>query len=452
MKINVVRDKSFYKRMFAIMIPVAAQQAINMGVNMMDTVMLGSFGEVQLSASSLANSFYSFFTVMCLGIIGGCSVLVAQFFGAGDLERARQTFSLAARMAVILGAVFAVLTFFFPAQIMRMFTSEEDVIAQGVRYLEITVWVFIIHGLSQVVSFLMRSVRVAQLGLYVSIISFFVNIFANWVFIFGKFGMPRMEIAGAALGTLIARIAEFIVTFWYVLRKDKVLGIKLSDFLHNPPGEIIRKYVGTGMPAMISDSLLGMGNTAVAMVLGRMGAAVVAANSICMVVDRLFTVIVQGVGNAASIITGNTIGEGNHEKALAEGNTFYIISIGIGLLNGLLMLAVAPLTMRFYNITPATLQVTKEMMLAYAFIIIFGSIQSVMTKGVLRGGGDTKFLMKADILFMWVVSIPLGLLVGPVLRLPGWLTIICLRIDYMIKSFWCISRLKSGKWIKNITR
>ena len=451
MRFRITKDREFYHKVLLIMLPVAAQQAINMGVNMMDTIMLGNFGEVQLSASSLANSFYMLYGILCMGIIGGCSVMVSQYWGAGDLEKAREVFSLAFRLAAVLGLVFAIVTWMFPGLIMGLFTSDPEVIDAGIRYLKLTAFIYMIHGTSQVVAFLMRSVRQAQLGLYVSVISFFVNIFANWVFIFGKLGAPRMEIAGAALGTLIARCTEFLVTFIYVLRIDQKLRLRLSDFWHNPAKALYKKYFQVGAPALVSDGLLGLGSTAISMVLGRMGSDVVAANSICMVVDRLFTVVVQGVSNASGIVTGNTIGEGQLDKAQEQGETFYFMSIMCGILSALLVSVGGPLTIRLYNLQPETIMVTRNMMYAYAVVMFFSAIQGIMTKGVLRGGGDTRFLLKADVLFMWLVSIPLGIFAGLILHAPGWVTVLCLRIDFAIKSFWCVSRLKSGKWIKNIT-
>ena len=119
------------------MIPVALQQAINMGVNMLDTMMLGSFGEVQLSAARLANQYYSFYQILCNGIIGGASVLAAQYWGARDKGRVRETFSMALRLTVLVALFFSVLTWLFPAQIMSIYTTEADVIGQGVRYLRI---------------------------------------------------------------------------------------------------------------------------------------------------------------------------------------------------------------------------------------------------------------------------------------------------------------------------
>jgi len=217
MKIRLIKEREFYRSVLTIMLPVALQQAINMGVNMLDTMMLGSFGEVQLSASSLANQYYNLFVILCLGIIGGCSVLAAQYWGAGDRDNVRQTFNMGLRLALGISIIFSIITWLFPRQIMSLYTTEADVIEQGVRYLKITTFIFVFHGTSYVAALMMRSVGQAHLGLIVSLISFVVNIGGNYVFIFGKFGAPRMEIAGAALGTLIARLAEFITTFVFKL-------------------------------------------------------------------------------------------------------------------------------------------------------------------------------------------------------------------------------------------
>lgn len=447
MRITLVKEKAFYTSVLSIMLPVALQQAINMGVNMLDTMMLGSFGEVQLSASSLANQYYAFFSVLYMGIIGGSSVLAAQYWGAGNSEKVRETFSMALRLALGAALFFTVLTLLIPDRIMRIYTSEQAVIDQGVRYLRITAFIFAIHGTGLVAAQLMRSVGQAKLGLVVSIISFVVNILANYIFIFGKFGAPRMEIAGAALGTLLARTAEFAATFLYILVIDKKLRLRPRHLLISPSSAFYKSYFRLGAPVLVSDALLGLGGNIVSVVLGHMGAAVVAGNAICQVIDRLCTVVISGISNASGIITGNTIGLGDKKRAIEQGETFYLLSIIFGAVGSVLIFLLGPLTISLYRVSPETIRITRQLMNAYVIIIFFQAVQSVMTKGVLRGGGDTRFLMKADILFMWLVSIPLGIASGLIFGWPAWLTMLCLRADYVIKSIWCVSRLMSGKWI-----
>ena len=451
-KIEVVTEKSFYTRVLAIMLPVAAQQAINMGVNMMDTMMLGSFGEVQLSASSLANAFYQIYQIFCMGITAGCSILMAQYWGAGRADESKQSFALGMRLTLLFGTLFTVVTAAAPEGIMKLYSDDPAVIEAGAGYLRITVWIFLIHGFGLVAAQLMRSVGQPKLGLYVSVISFAVNIFANWVFIFGNLGAPRMEIRGAALGTLIARISELVVTFVFILRIDKKLKLTIKDLLRRPSKEITDKYLKVGLPALCSDAMLGFGRTAVSMVIGRMGTVAAAANSMVQVVDRLFTVVIQGISNAASIVIGQSIGSGEKHKAQVQGKTLLYMAIAVSAVSCLLFMTVGPFTLRFYTIAEETARVTRQMMVTYSFLIIFQCIGSVMTKGVLRGGGDTRFLMAADVAFLWLISVPAGYVSGVVMGMPIYIACVFLRLDDILKSVMCVLRLNSGKWIHEVSR
>lgn len=445
-----VRDKYFYKTAFLIALPIAAQQIINIGVNLMDTIMLGSFGEIQISASSLANQFYFIFHILCLGIGGGAAVMTAQYWGAQDKEAISRTMSIMHRICASIAIVLLVLTLMFPSQIMALYTEDAAVIENGARYLKILAFAYLIHGLSITTTIVLRTVRVVRLAFYATCCSFMVNVFFNWVFIFGKLGAPRLEIAGAAIGTLLARLVEFAIIFGYLLFVDRKIQYKLRYLIQKIDISILKEYMQLGVPVIISDAFLTFGNSALAMIMGRMGAQMVAANAITTVTVQISTVFIMGISNASGVITGNTIGKGEYEKAHAQGVTFLALSALIGALAGLLISLISPYIISFYNITAETREIARQLMNAVAFIVVFQSIQSVMTKGVLRGGGDTRFLMLADVLFLWIASIPLGYFAGLVWNWPPYAVYLCLRIDFIIKSFWCIHRLNSQRWIKNV--
>lgn len=445
-----VRDKNFYKTALFIALPIAAQQIINIGVNLMDTIMLGSFGEIQLSASSLANQFYFIFHILCLGIGGGAAVMTAQYWGAKDKDSISRTLALMQRISVAIAIVFSILTLLFPNQIMALYTKDAAIIENGAKYLKIIAFVYLFHGLSLTTTIVLRTVGVVRLAFYTSCFAFFINVFFNWVFIFGKLGAPRLEIAGAAIGTLLARLFEFGITFGYLFFFDRKIQYKLGYFVQKINTSILKEYLHIGVPVIISDAFLTFGNSALAMIMGRMGSQMVAANAITTVTVQISTVFIMGISNASGVITGNTIGKGEYEKAHAQGVTFLVLSAIIGVLAGLIITLISPVIINFYNITPETKEIAEQLMLAVAFIVVFQSIQSVMTKGVLRGGGDTKFLMIADVLFLWVASIPLGYLAGLVWNWPPYAVYFCLRIDFVIKSFWCINRLNGQKWVRNV--
>ena len=442
-----VRDRSFYKKVFVILIPIVMQSIINQGVNMMDTIMVGKLGEASISASSLANQFYNIFVFLCMGISAAGVVLSSQYFGAKDLRTVRRVFDLSLQIVVVSGLVFAVLTLLFPEGIMSIFTKEQDVIELGAGYLRVTAFIYLPHGISLVLSNIMRSVSNARLGLYVSIASFVVNIGANYIFIFGKLGAPAMGVMGAAVGTLIARAVEFTFCTVYLMKYEKVLGYSFRGLLKSPSKELFQEFRRLGMPAVISDSILALAASAVSIILGHMGKEIVSAYAIVTVMDRMATVAIMGVASASGVIIGQSVGEGEFERAQKEGCTFLILSVLVGLVGGILVLTLGEWSIGLYEITPSTVQITVSMMQASAIVVFFQSIQSALSKGILRGGGDTKFLMVADIIFQWVASIPLGALAGLVLKLDPFIVLIVLRIDFIIKSVWLVLRLKGGKWI-----
>lgn len=258
-----------------------------------------------------------------------------------------------------------------------------------------------------------------------------------------------MEVRGAALGTLLARIFEFCVIMGYFFFRETRIRFRLSD-IFSKCSDLLGEYLKIAVPVLISDTLLGLGNSAVAVVMGHIGAVFVAANSITTVVQQLSTVVIQGVCQASCIMTGNVLGEGDTEKAQRQGVTFAALGFVIGVVGCILILLLKNPIIGLYNITEETRSLAGELMNAVGFVVIFQAMNSILTKGLLRGGGDTRFLMVADILFLWCASIPLGALAGLYFHWSGFAIYFCLKIDQFIKSFWCLWRLHSRKWIKKI--
>ena len=433
----------------AFALPIALQQLITVGVNMADNIMLGQLGEAPMSGATLANNFITIFQIMCMGLGMGASVLVSRFFGMKDKLSMKKSVIIMFRLLFIVATAFSIATALFPSQIMGLFTVEEEVIRQGTGYLLISIPCYYLNGYAVTSSIMLRSVGKANVPLISSCCSFFINIFFNWVFIFGKLGAPEMGVNGAALGTLIARVVEFSVILGFMFFKDTNIELRLRDLTLSVK-DLVKEYIRISIPVLVSDTLLGLGNSAVAVVMGHIGASFVAANSITTVVMSLATVVIQGISQASCTITGITLGKGDVEKAQAQGVTFAALGFIIGGFGCALILAISNVVVGAYKIEPETAVLAKDLMHALAFVIWFQAANSILTKGTLRGGGDTKFLMVADIIFLWIFSIPLGALTGLVLKWPGFWVYIMLRIDQFIKCIICVVRLKSGKWIKRI--
>ncbi len=440
-----IKDKTFYKTVCAIAIPIALQGLITSGVNMMDTIMIGKVGETELSAVSLANQFIAIFHIFCMGIGMGASVLVARYYGMKDKKGLKGTVSVMLRLCLILSALFSVATAICPELIMKIYTKELPIIALGERYLVWSVLSYLLLGLSLTSTIVLRNVGQVKIPLYTSIGAFFINVGANYVFIF----VCDMSVAGAALGTLVARIFEFSVICGYLFFKDREIGFRIKD-IFTPVGELWREYIRVSIPVLISDGILALGNSSVAMVIGRLGESFVAANAVTTVTQQLSSVMIQGFSQAGAIVTGYTLGEGDVEKTKRQGWAFLGLGIVFGAISaGVIMLLSAPM-INMYDLSEETKELASSLMASISIIVLFQATNSIMTKGVLRGGGDTKVLMTADNIFLWVASVPLGILAGFVFHLPAFWIYFLLKIDQVLKAFWCVVRLKSGKWIKKI--
>jgi len=444
-----VKDKSFYKKVVAISLPIAGQQLITVGVNMMDTLMLGQVGEVAMSASAMATQVHTLFQIMCMGMGMGASVLISRYWGANEEKSLRKALALMYRFCLVISLLYTAVVGLVPAAIMRLLTPEEIVIQEGVRYLKWALPCFFLHGFSLVTTIVFRNIKKMHIPFRTSCVAFFVNIFFNWVFIFGKLGAPAMGVAGAALGTLISRAVEFSLNCGMFFFGEKDVPFRIRD-IFAPCRDLLPEYIRISLPVLISDTLLGLGSSMVASVAGHIGTAFMSANSITTVVQQIGTIFTSGLGQSAVIITGNTLGEGDAEKAQRQGITFTILGYLVGAVCCVIILLAGPFIVSGYKLTPETREVALQLMDAVAVTMIFIAPASILTKGILRGGGDTHFLMVADVIFLWLVSVPLGYLSGIVWKWPAFWVFIFLKAEHVLKATLCIFRLVSKKWIKKI--
>ncbi|MCR4619021.1 MAG: MATE family efflux transporter [Lachnospiraceae bacterium] len=459
------KDGEFYKRVFTITWPIALQSLISIGVNMLDTIMVGSLGDDALSATSLANSFITIYHIFCMGLGMGASVLVSRYWGmknaaeliddkAGirDSERAlKQTIALMLRITLGLAFCFALSTAIMPGTIMKMYNGEEAILSLGETYFRYSVVTYFFLGASLVCTIVLRSVGQVKLPLFVSIGAFSINLAANYVLIFGKLGFPKMGVAGAAIATLAARVFEAAAICGYLLIFDKKIRFRIKHLFMNTKS-LIGEYFRISIPVLISDGILALGNNAVAMVIGHLGGTFVSANAITSVTQQLSSVVISGVSQAGAIVTGQTLGEGDKEKAMDQGFLFMGLGIFLGIIAaGVILVLSGPIIASYKNVSEETVKIAGQLMLAISIIVVFQGTNSIMTKGVLRGGGDTKMLMLTDNIFLWVLAIPLGLLGGFVLKVSPFWIYIFLKSDQIVKAVWAFLRLRSGKWIKKIS-
>ena len=447
-----VKDKAFYKSVLAIAVPIALQNMISSAVGMLDTIMLGQLGEVAMSGSSLANQIGFIFMMINYGLTGGAGILTSQYWGRKDPAAIRRVMVLTYRISMSFAAIFAVGAAFFPGVLMRIYTNDAAIIAEGVRYLRFCGPIYLANSFTITTVSILRTVGEVKIALYSTIASLSVNLVFNYLLIFGKFGFPEMGVAGAALATLIARLVELVMVGFYLFRMDRKILFRPKDFFCKVGMDITRRFIKYGAPVLCNELFWSIGNSMSAVVLGRLGAEVVAANSICDIVFQMTSFFIWGASNAASVLTGNTIGAGEKEKARAQAKTFIAISFGLGLLSASIILFLRGFMVDFYNVTETTKALAYEIMNLMLCITMFQALGNINMFGTLRGGGDSRFVLLCDVGAMWGLSVPLGFLSGLVFHWPIWAVYLCLRSSEIFTCIAGLIRLMGSRWVVDVTR
>ena len=446
----ILKDRSFLKRIFTIAVPISAQSLISFGVNLMDTVMVGKFGEVALSATSLGGSFFMIFGSICMGLGCGAGVITSQYWGKKEIQPIRDMTSICLKITFTLAMLFTLLGTLFPTQIMRIYTTDPDVIASGAKYLRVLSISFFFNGCYTAITQILRSVNIVRISLFTTIGSFFVNIFFNWVFIFGHFGAPRLGVVGAAIGTVIARVFEFAILGGFLFFRDKTIGFRFRHF-RGFSREIFSKYLKSGLPVLISDILMVVGANLSTIIIGHVGAEFTAANSIANVVNNAIFSFFFGISSAATVITGNLIGEGRYRDSYSYGVGFLALSVIVGVGGGLILQLIKWPIIHIYDVSDTTQRYASQMINVMSLILFVQMMEHTLTKGILRGGGDTRFMILADTIFAYIVGAPLGYLAAFVLGAPCWAIYLALRSETFCKVALCLWRFLSKRWIKDVT-
>ena len=441
----------FYRSVFALVIPMALQNLINVGVTAADVIMLGRVGEKALSGASLAGQVQYIMVLFLFGLTSGATVLTAQYWGKGDKKTIEKILGLGMKAAIIVTAIFTVAALLIPDLLMRIFTNDPAVISEGIKYLRIVAFSYVLMGITQVYLFIMRSVERVVVATVVYLVSLICNVILNAIFIFGLLGCPAMGIQGAALGTLAARFVELILVFGYARLFNKDIKFRFR-YLMRTDRLLVRDFLRYALPVVMNEVMWGLGTAANTAILGHMGSAAVAANSVAQVARQLATVVAFGLSSATAIYLGKTIGEKKFEHAKAYAHRFLLLSVVMGAIGGAIILVAAPVTAALLSLTPAAKSYLKFMFFVMSYFVIAQSFNTTMVVGTFRSGGDTRFGLIMDVATMWGCSILFGFLAAFVFHCGVPVVYIILMSDELIKVPITWIRYRSYKWLKDVTR
>lgn len=443
--------KNFYKQVCLLIIPMALQNLINVGVQAADVFMLGRVGEKVLSGASLAGQIQFIMTLILFGTTSGATVLTAQYWGKKDTRTIEKILGMGMLIGIGGALAFALAAELIPETLLRIYTNDPEVIAEGVKYLRIVALSYVIMAATQVYLYIMRSIERVVIATVVYGASLIVNIIVNAVLIFGLMGFPKMGIEGAAIGTLISRILGLMIVIWYAKFRNKVVRFHLND-MWNIDKVLLKDFLFYATPVILNELVWGMGSSANTAVIGHLGSAAVAANSVVQVVRELSTVVVFGVSNATAIYLGKTIGERQYELAKAYGRRFAVLSVITGFIAAGIILVSAPAVSRFMTLSPEAKSYLMFMFFVMSYFALCQAINTTLVVGVFRSGGDTRFGLRLDATTMWCCSILLGAIAAFVFRASVPVVYVLLMSDEVIKVPITVKRFLGYKWIKNVTR
>lgn len=446
-----VKDKPFYRAFCSMAAVIALQNLITYAVNLADNVMIGAYSQDALSGVAMVNQIQFLLQMVVMGIGNGIVVLGAQYWGKRQSEPIRRVTSIGMVLALIASTAMMALVYFFPAQALSILTDEGVVIAEGVKYIKIICFSYVIFGITQVLLAALRSVETVRIGFAVTLAALFVNVILNYGLIYGRLGFPEMGVEGAALATLIARIVEFLIVTVYALLIDRKIRWKVR-YLLNLDRELFRDYIRAGLPLILSSSIWGLATSAQTAILGRLGSDTIAANSIATTIFQVVSVVAYGSANASGVIIGKTVGEGDIPRVKAYSKTLQIIYLIIGIATGAVLYLSRDFIIGLYSITPETEVLARQFIGVLSITVIGTSYQVACLTGIVTGGGDTRFVLINDLIHQWLIVIPAAFLSAFVFHAPVWVTFLCLKSDQILKCFVAVVKVNRYRFIRVLTR
>ena len=446
----ITRDRTFYKSLFALALPIVLQNFISFAVNFADNLMVGRLGDIAVSAVYMGNQFQTVLQMFVLGIDAAMLIIAAQYWGISDTKSVRRIAAMGIRWSVLVGAVISAVVLAFPRFLLGLLTNDSAVVEEGVNYVIFVALSYVFFCASQLLISAMKSVENAKLGFYVSLIALFVNIFLNWVLIFGKFGFPALGVKGAAIATLISRIVEFLIAAVYTFGIDRKLQMKPQDLFRTAP-TLRRDFIRNGAPVVAGQMVWAVNMIAYSTIMGHLSPAAITASSVVAQLENLLRVGVFGLSAALGIVTSKTVGAGRFREMKEYAKTAEVIFLGVGLLSSLVIVLLKNPFIGFYDISDEAVTVTRQFFNVLTFTFIGTCWQATCLGGLVKSGGDTGFVFKMDSIFVFGVLLPAGI-ISLLLGAPAWVVFLCLKCDQILKCIVAFVKINSFNWMKKLTR
>ena len=451
------RPRVFYHRLFSLAFPLILQNLITTSLGFVDTFMVGRLGNEELSAVTAANTPIFLIEVIVFGLMSGLTVLVSQYWGKGDMTDINRSMGVAMYLGFGISTAMALLLFFAPRLVLGLVTDNALLIQLGEPYLRIVGGSYVFNSVTSVYVGMQRSTENPQFGMIVFSISMLLNVILNYIFIFGKFGAPALGITGAALATLLSRIAEFGIALVYALSTRRVP--LLPKALFCPGVKILKSFLLYSAPVILNETMWGLGTSVLVAIMGHMtiSTEMLAAYSLMGNIDKFSTVACFGLSGATAVIVGKHIGEGASKEATYSLSICLLtVSTLVGLCLSLVLAILLPTVFipylyPLFKLSKKATGIAITMCAVYLCVMPMRAFDITNITGILRAGGDARIAAVLDLCPLWLVAIPLTALAALVLDAPVVFVCLAMQAENFCKMPIGILRLRSRKWINDVT-
>ena len=445
----ITKDKSFYKNVFTLAIPISLQHLITFLVGFADNVMVGRLGDDAVSGVYLGGQLQFLLQQLVVGLGSALLILTAQYWGKGDTTPIRRLIGLVLRIGALSAILMSLATGLFPEQILSLFSDEAGAIREGVAYLRIQSLSYLFFAVSQILIYAMRSVETTRVGMMASLVTLVFNVVLNELLIFGRLGLPAMGVRGAAMATLIARIMECAAVAIYVFLIDQKLQMRLRE-IFAPAGKLVGHYLRYGLPVIAGDLVWAVNLMCQGAIVGHFTADVITAVSVTNTMNSLIYVWLNGLWGGVSIVIGKTIGAGKREKVKEYARTVQLMFLGVGVVSGALVFFGKELFLLMYQGISAEATTTARLLMTVLSCTIVGTCYQACCLGSLvKAGGDTSFVFKNDTIFVFLVVLPSAIIASR-LGAPIWVVFLCLKIDQILKCIVAVIKVNRFRWIREL--
>lgn len=448
---ELFNDKELMKKCITLAIPIMFQNLVVSAVTLVDNLMVGQLGDTAISAVASANKYYTIIFFVINSVVASCCIYLAQFNGANNTKKMKETYRFSLMLSYVPIIIGFLIVFLFPRQLIGFLINDPDIILQGEKYLRVAAFSYLPLGLSIAIAGAMRSIGDSKTPMFISIISILVNAVLDYALILGKFGLPRLEVEGAALATIVARVIEMLLLIRALKKGDYIFDTRLKD-IFDFDRELAKEITIKALPLIINELLFQLGTAMQLKALSIRGATVNTAFSISLTVSDLFFVLFGGMATASTVLIGTPLGANKLDEARGNGYKLICFSVVLAFFFGAgLLLSQLAVPIIYPSISPEAIETAQLFLrvMGFTFWIMMFDCECYFT---FRAGGDTKSTLIMDSAFMWFLNLPVLFSLALFTNIPAILIYVCGQATDIVKGFVAFHMVKKEKWVVNLTK